>query len=284
MESAREWIKCDESAKSLMDRVSMERPSLLLPPPLHRAPLCAGNVVEIVGPSPSAKSYILLQAAINCILPKEWNGIHYGGLERLVMYFDLDCRFDVSYLSQSLKRRIVRAQGPDSHSLVEQDTHLDEVLFLACLKRFLYIRCYNSLEFLAALKTIRPQLQTESEGHGIGVHFLMFDSISAYYWIDRAYKPLSSAISNRKPFSLQSITEAVVQELRQLLQFHPMLVLATKPALLGLEFSACHITRKQSSSPSATGMLPLSRGAERFLYREYMPSAWQVILFLVDIA
>ncbi|WMV07142.1 hypothetical protein MTR67_000527 [Solanum verrucosum] len=95
--SAREWIEADETAKQFLTRVFSERPFLPLPPPLHRIPLRPGNVVEI--------------AAINCILPKEWKGVNYGGLERLVMFVDLDCRFDVLSLSRLLKQRIIQANG-----------------------------------------------------------------------------------------------------------------------------------------------------------------------------
>ncbi|XP_047249961.1 DNA repair protein XRCC2 homolog isoform X3 [Capsicum annuum] len=109
METAKEWIEVDETANQFLTRVFTERPLLILPPPLHRIPLRPGNVVEIVGPSPSSKTRILIQAAINCILPKEWKGVNYGGLERLVMFVDLDCRFDVLSLSRSLKQRIIRA-------------------------------------------------------------------------------------------------------------------------------------------------------------------------------
>lgn len=48
---------------------------------------------------------------MNCILPKEWNGVHYGGLERLVMFIDLDCRFDILRLSEMLKHRIMEPIG-----------------------------------------------------------------------------------------------------------------------------------------------------------------------------
>ncbi|XP_049385695.1 DNA repair protein XRCC2 homolog [Solanum stenotomum] len=109
--SAREWIEADETAKQFLTRVFSKRPFLPLPLPLHRIPLRPGNVVEIVGPSPSSKTRILMQAAINCILPKEWKGVNYGGLEQLVMFVDLDCRFDLLSLSQFLKQRIIRANG-----------------------------------------------------------------------------------------------------------------------------------------------------------------------------
>ena len=58
----RRWIETDESAAELLARTLARRPFLLLPP-LHRVPLRAGNVVEIVGPSCSAKSEILLQVS-----------------------------------------------------------------------------------------------------------------------------------------------------------------------------------------------------------------------------
>lgn len=57
-------IEGDESAKEMLARVLTGRPFLLLPP-LHRVPLRVGNVVEIFGPSPSAKTHILMQVIIN---------------------------------------------------------------------------------------------------------------------------------------------------------------------------------------------------------------------------
>ena len=54
------WIGGDESAKDMLARVAMARPFLLLPP-LHRVPLRVGNVLELVGPSSSAKTHILIQ-------------------------------------------------------------------------------------------------------------------------------------------------------------------------------------------------------------------------------
>ncbi|XP_016502182.1 DNA repair protein XRCC2 homolog isoform X4 [Nicotiana tabacum] len=204
MASAREWIEGDETAKQFLTRVLSERPFLPLPPPLHRIPLRAGNVVEIVGPSPSSKTRILIQAAINCILPKAWKGINYGGLERLVMFIDLDCRFDVLSLSQSLKRQIIKANG---HKLNKVDDSLsgskdvhseyDQELFAVSMRRFLYIRCYDSSEFLATLKTMHLQLQKEKEAHGTGVCLLMIDSIGAFYWMDRASPSIPPGSINR---------------------------------------------------------------------------------------
>lgn len=65
MESS--WIDGEENAKQMLGRVFMARP-FLLPPPLHRVPLRVGNVVELVGPSPSAKTLILTQVPIVLLL------------------------------------------------------------------------------------------------------------------------------------------------------------------------------------------------------------------------
>lgn len=51
------------------------------------------------------------QAAIKCILPNICNGVFFGGMQKLVMYFDLDCSFDVQRFSNSLKTCIAEACG-----------------------------------------------------------------------------------------------------------------------------------------------------------------------------
>ncbi|KAF3778632.1 DNA repair XRCC2-like protein [Nymphaea thermarum] len=111
------WIGVSETAQEMLGRTLIDRPCLIAVPPLHRVPLRPGNVVELVGPSASAKSEILLQAAISCILPNVCNGVFFGGMQRLVMYFDLDCSFDVQRFSNSLKKRIADACGKNLHSV-----------------------------------------------------------------------------------------------------------------------------------------------------------------------
>ncbi|XP_042508106.1 DNA repair protein XRCC2 homolog isoform X2 [Macadamia integrifolia] len=278
MDSATElggWINGDESAKEMLERVLTERPLLLLPP-LHRVPLRVGNVVEIVGPSPSAKTQILVQAAISCVLPREWNGVYYGGLERLVIYFDLDCRFDILRLSESLKLHIMEANRSSNmnNGGPNEDFNFDEELFVSCMKRFLYVRSYNSFEFLAALKTLHCQLQKESEAHGVGVHFLMIDSISAFYWVDRASAMLPIGGDKRKSISLQSVTETVVQEIQNLLQMQPMLVLASKATIFGDGPLSSEAKRKWSLQ-DASDLKTSTMDLQKYSYRDYMPSVWQ---------
>ncbi|CAB4295950.1 unnamed protein product [Prunus armeniaca] len=262
--AAKGWIDGDESAAEMLGRVATERPFLLLPP-LHRVPLRVGNVVELVGPSASAKTHILIQAAVNCILPKEWNGVHYGGLERLVMFIDLDCRFDILRLSEILKHQIMEPNG---------SMYYDEELYALCMRRFLYVRCYDSLEFLATLKTLHYRLQKEKEVHHVGIQLLMIDSIGPFHWVDRGSTFFPLGGNKRKCLSLQSVFDAVVQDIKKLLLVHPMLVMATKEIILGNAYGGDEV-KQNKSLLDASGLRNLASNTQQLPYREYMPSVWQ---------
>ncbi|PRQ41387.1 putative DNA repair protein XRCC2 [Rosa chinensis] len=265
--AAKRWIDGDETAAEMLSRVSSERPFLLLPP-LHRVPLRVGNVVELAGPSSSAKTQILIQAAVNCILPREWNGVHYGGLERLVMFIDLDCRFDILRLSEMLKHKIMEPNG---------SMHDHEELFAACMRRFMYVRCYDSLEFLATLKTLHHRLKREKAMHNVNIQLLMIDSIGPFHWVDRGstFFPLGS--HNRKCLSLQSISETVVQEIRKLLVLHPMLVIATKEIVLGNVYGTDG-AKQNKYMLEASGIRSITSSSQQLPYREFMPPIWQSLI------
>ncbi|XP_051139142.1 DNA repair protein XRCC2 homolog isoform X2 [Andrographis paniculata] len=248
MAAAFSWIKIDETAQQALVRILTERPFVVLPPPIHRLPVRVGNVVEIVGPSPSAKTLILIQAAINCILPKEWKGVQYGGLERAVLFVDLDCRFDVFSLSRALERRIAETT--------------------ACMNRFLYTRCYSSYEFLSTLKTLPNQLQDKDKQGSGAVYMLMIDSIGAFYWMDRAVPYSSTGNSDRKSLSLQTVAESVVQEIQKIMLVHPLLVVATKSVAFNDKQSATEVMRN-------SGRRSDDRVLDSRVHREYMPSVWQ---------
>ncbi|XP_056168988.1 DNA repair protein XRCC2 homolog [Syzygium oleosum] len=266
--AAKRWINGDESAQQMLGRALTSRPSFALPPPLHRAPLRAGNVVEIAGPSPSAKTQILVQAAVSCILPKERNGVHYGGLGHSVLYIDLDCRFDVSRLVEMLRHRIVQVNGCSS-------TADNEEILKLSMRQFSYIRCYDSFELLATLKTLHHWLEKEKKSDGIGGHFLMIDSIGAFHWVDRASTSLPLGGKNRKCLSLQNVLEVVVEDLRKLLSVHPMLVIVTKATIVaptGNEFRRNYKRWPSSGTPYTSSEL---EGLQKPYFREYMPSIWQ---------
>ncbi|XP_044977559.1 DNA repair protein XRCC2 homolog isoform X1 [Hordeum vulgare subsp. vulgare] len=284
----RDWLSVDETAAAFLSRSLSTRPPILLPPPLHRAPLRPGNVVEIAGPSGSGKSQLLLMSAVQCILPKEWEGVHFGGLGKAVMYIDLDCRFDVLRLAQILRKRIAAGCGSvhPTNEEFEIDGSKDEfhslesTLFSDCMKRFLYVRCYNSSELIDALKSLKFQSEARSEVFGISVYFLMLDSIGAFYWIDRALQPTRE--SKGKALSFQSITETVIQEIHKFLQLQPILVLVTKAPIYGEGITTSNDFQRGSSkymSEDSTALRYPKREEERNgSCREYMPSAWQTFV------
>ncbi|KAL6840127.1 hypothetical protein ACP4OV_029937 [Aristida adscensionis] len=281
----RAWLAGDETAAAFLSRSISARPPIILSPPLHRAPLRPGNVVEITGPSNSGKSHLLLMAAVQCILPKEWEGIYFGGLGKAVVYLDLDCRFDVLRLAQILRNRIAEGYGSthSKHGELEKDDAKDKfrcssdnMLFSECMQRFLYVSCYNSPEFIAALKTVRAR--ATSEVIGVDIYFLMIDSIGAFYWIDRATQP----IQDNKGKSLQSVTEIVVQEIRKFLQLQPALVLVTKAPIYGEGTMTSNDFNRGSSKyilEDSTVFAYSGHEEEQTLsYREFMPSIWQSLV------
>ncbi|XP_022633608.1 DNA repair protein XRCC2 homolog isoform X5 [Vigna radiata var. radiata] len=256
-EEIEKWIEGDESGTEMLSRVSSVRP-FLFPPPLHRVPLRVGNVLELVGPSPSAKTQILINAAITSVLPKP-----YGGLDHLVLFLDLDCRFDITRFSQLLIHRITQ-HGTDSY---------DQALYHLCMARFLYVRCYDSFEFLHTLRTLHRRLEKEKEVQGVGVHVLMIDSIGAFHWMDRASMFLSQRETSKKKLFLQTVSEAVVQNIRKLLQVHPMLIMATKSVIFGNRYSTASNEVKGNMEERCSKNM--TRNHQNFQYREYMPSVWQ---------
>uniref|UniRef100_A0A1J3K803 DNA repair protein XRCC2-like protein n=1 Tax=Noccaea caerulescens TaxID=107243 RepID=A0A1J3K803_NOCCA len=288
-DGAYRWIRGDETAKQMLSRVLRDRAFLLLPP-LHRVPLRAGNVVEITGASPSAKTQILIQAAISCILPKTWKGIHYGGLGKLVIFLDLDCRFDVLRLSEMLKHRLLQANRSGNgawwqleasnvkNSRYTQDksnTVYDEEVYVSCMKRFVYVRCYDSLQLLSTLKTLHYRIrQQEACGNQVGV--LMIDSIGAFHWTDRLSSSLALEKDKRKSLSLTNVVETIVQELKKLLQVHSLVVIATKATIYEEKFSTNETNRKFSLNDDLS--VNASSKAQQPPFREFMPSSWQAFV------
>ncbi|KAL2631442.1 hypothetical protein R1flu_016128 [Riccia fluitans] len=289
-----QWLEVSESAKTMLKRVvERQQPSIAPLPPLHRVALHGGHVLEVAGPSGSGKSEIMLQAIISCILPKEWQGHKLGGSEKPAVFFDLDCHFDMMRLVKLLHFRVRDSLGAlekmsgravPAWSLAMGVESLDELLATS-LKRFNLRRCFNSFDFLVALKTLRPFLKDLEMEHGSSPQLLIIDSVGAFYWLDRAVRSASSG-KGRKTLSLHSVSEAVVRELSQLVCTYPtLLILATKTIIHG-------DTTKEYSNQVGSSIIDRNQRDETFLgagssaskarswkqgqsHREYMPAAWQ---------
>lgn len=199
----------------------------------------------------------------------------------MVMYLDLDCRFDVLRLAQILRNRIGECCGstnPTNEEFAKDgatNSFSENTLFSECMKRFLYARCYNSSDFIAALQNIHSQSPAKSEVLGVGIYFLMIDSIGSFYWMDRDSQPITE--SKGRTLSLQSMTETVVQKLRNFLQLQPVLVMATKAPIYGEGFTGNDFQRGTSKQMlEDSTMRCIGQEEEKNIsYREFMPSVWQ---------
>ncbi|CAK9219763.1 unnamed protein product [Sphagnum troendelagicum] len=251
MMDVREWVRGHESVACMLHRVlTNSRCTTPLVAPLQQVALQARDVVEVAGPSGSAKSELLLQAAVTCLLPERL----YGGWEGGVLWYDLDGHFDILRLVCLLQARIHQGKALSLGGLIEDGDNIMN----ACLERFLLTRCYNSFDFIAALQTTRNQVK-EAQRQGRSMRLLIIDSIGAFYWLDRAASLVAGAsIESSRP-SIQAVTRAVVRELHQLSNMHGLLVLASK----------CSIFSPQSSDARKD-----TRRAG-LQHREYMPAEWQ---------
>ncbi|PKA53373.1 DNA repair protein XRCC2 like [Apostasia shenzhenica] len=85
--------------------------------------------------------------------------------------------------------------------------------------------CYMTMHF---------QFLEASEQIGVSIHILMIDSIGAFYWMNRAYLSLPTDDKTRKEISLENLSKTVVEEINNIRNVQPLLVLATKVAIFGV--------------------------------------------------
>eukprot|EP00884_Botryococcus_braunii_P020909 jgi/Botrbrau1/7501/Bobra.0095s0037.1 len=179
-EALTDFLKPDETAAQLVARVSRPplRTGVFFAPTLR-----AGYILELAGPSGSAKTEILIQAAANQILPDTWEGCCLGGHAENVVYIDLDAKLDPLRLLQVLHSRVDIEVSQRALSISEETVnHFCE----SSLARFHLISCDSSTDFLAALSGL-PALLARLKEQG-GVSLLLIDNIAAFYWLDRAVR------------------------------------------------------------------------------------------------
>lgn len=79
--------------------------------------------------------------------------------------------------------------------------------------------------------------------------------------------------TEKKKLFLQTVSEAVVQNIKKLLQVHPMLIIATKSVIFGNRYSTASNEVKGNMEERCSKNV--TRNHQNYLYREYMPSVWQ---------
>ncbi|XP_074171209.1 DNA repair protein XRCC2 [Rhinolophus sinicus] len=123
--------------------------------PLH------GDILEFHGPEGTGKTEMLYHLTARCILPKS-----EGGLEVEVLFIDTDYHFDMLRLVTILEHRLSQSC---------------EETVKCCLGRFFLVHCSSSTQLLLTLYSLETMFCSHPS-----LCLLILDSLSAFYWIDRA--------------------------------------------------------------------------------------------------
>ncbi|CAL9697802.1 unnamed protein product [Knipowitschia caucasica] len=197
----------------------------------------SGEVVEISGPEGTGKTALLYHLLIGCLLP-----LSAGGLEVSVAFVDTDHSLDMIRLVSLLDQRLHTAVPP---------ADLEESLLRSCLSRLFVLHCSSSSQLLLTLHFLETTITTRP-----GLSLLLIDSISAFYWLDRAEGGTSYS---KREERLNKCSEL----LGRLLRDYKITVFAT-----------CHSIRHKSSSSSATSSSSLLADHDR----PYLCGAWQKLV------
>ncbi|KAF4087759.1 hypothetical protein AMELA_G00074300 [Ameiurus melas] len=205
-----------------------------------------GDVIEFHGVEGSGKTEMLYHLLSRCILPT-----HSGGLEVEAFFVDTDYHFDMLRLVSILEARL-------TSSPLENEM---EEMVRSSLRRLSVLHCSSSVQLLLTLHYLEGILCSRP-----ALCLLVIDSISSFYWIDRANGGDSLV---RQEANLRKCTE-ILDRLRR---DYGVVVFATTHAVM----------RNYSSSSTASGSAEPSRSTPSWkcssdFDKQYLCRAWQKLL------
>nr|XP_056713792.1 DNA repair protein XRCC2 [Euleptes europaea] len=192
-----------------------------------------GDIVEFHGPEGTGKTEMLYHLVVRCILPKAGEG-----LEVSLLFIDTDFHFDMLRLVTILEHRLSQS----SEELIKQ-----------CLGRFFLVTCNSSAQLLLTLYSLENMLCSNPS-----LCLLMIDSMSAFYWIDRA--------NGGENFSLQEANlRRCSQCLEKLVREYRLALFATTQTIM----------QKSSNSAESSAKLQFEADVD---YRPYLCKSWQQLI------
>ncbi|XP_060104011.1 DNA repair protein XRCC2 [Heteronotia binoei] len=192
-----------------------------------------GDVVEFHGPEGTGKTEMLYHLVVRCILPKAG-----GGLEVSLLFIDTDFHFDMLRLVTVLEHRLPQS----SEGLIKQ-----------CLGRFFLVSCNSSAQLLLTLYSLENMFCSHPS-----LCLLMIDSMSAFYWTDRA--------NGGENLGLQEANmRRCVQCLEKLIQEYHLTLFATTQTIM----------RKSSNSAESSGRPQEEAEVD---YRPYLCKSWRQLI------
>ncbi|XP_036885405.1 DNA repair protein XRCC2 [Sturnira hondurensis] len=194
-----------------------------------------GDILEFHGPEGTGKTEMLYHVTARCILPKA-----EGGLEIEVLFIDTDYHFDMLRLVTILEHRLARSS---------------EDIIKCCLGRFFLVHCSSSSQLLLTLYSLETMFCSRPS-----LCLLIVDSLSAFYWTDRANGGGSVGLQEAPLKKCSQVLERLVQEYR-------LVLLATTQSIM------------QKPSDPGGGPPSASRrpgdGDACVDYRPYLCEAWR---------
>ncbi|XP_066241530.1 DNA repair protein XRCC2 [Saccopteryx leptura] len=193
-----------------------------------------GDILEFHGPEGTGKTEMLCHLTARCILPKS-----EGGLEIEVLFVDTDYHFDMLRLVTVLEHRLPQSS---------------EEMIKSCLGRFFLVYCSSSSQLLLMLHSLETMFCSHPS-----LCVLILDSLSAFYWIDRA--------NGGESVNLQEST------LKKCSQFLEKFVNEYRLVLFATTQSMMQKTSNSTEGSSSAGSHPSD--ASSVDYRPYLCKAWQ---------
>lgn len=213
----------------------------------------SGNLIELSGESGTAKTEILLNIIVSCILPLEWKTYKLAGIGTGVVFVDTQCQFSMLRVFSLLEKRVTRciasshsskvhgeysgqddqAVNKSSNSKLEDDGNTTSKLkehsspptaeeienfIKTCLEKLLIFRCNTSQQLLVTFHSLETLF-----ANSLDLSVLMVDNWSAFYWMDRA-----SAGNHLS--QVETIQQRIISSLEKLLQdYHITAFVAKRP-------------------------------------------------------
>ena len=183
--------RADETAADLFGRLAHAPLRLpCLPTGLH-----AGEAFELFGEPGTGKTALLMECALQCIMPASFEGVAVGGHGEGAVLLDTDGDFDPVWLESALQARFLAAAHCGQPPMALPAAKHAALRFSnECLDRLHVLQCADRHQLLCSLFALprlvgmgaTPSAAGESS-HGRGqIRLLLIDSPSAFQWVERA--------------------------------------------------------------------------------------------------
>ncbi|KAK6194815.1 hypothetical protein SNE40_000363 [Patella caerulea] len=214
-----------------------------------------GDVFEFYGEEGVGKTELFLHFVTKVILPKNWNHFEIGGFGGKIIYIDTDYKFSILRLAKILNNRIRDivngvTMATDKQQDLKKPTEKDIDSFVKnCLQNVKLVRCLSSHQLICTLHSLENQV---CECPGIGL--ILLDSISTFYWTDKASNMLDYNINQIKSILSKLVTD------------YNLVLFITKAAL---------VKKKTKDLSNSFAMGDKSgKSDEMYQYAEFLGNTW----------